>query len=194
MQVSKLKTAMRGMMGLGLVAMLAATAGCNGNTRTQNAGPCPVAGAIYEASRLVEIDGAELHANLGFTGSIEGVKGYCRYVEVDPIDSNIEITFALGKGPKAVGNKKTYYYFVAVTALNSTVLTKEVYPLEVDFGDNKVVTKTVTLDGIIIPRSAQNVSGRNFDIVVGFELTPEQLAYNRSGKRFLMDVQKPPPK
>ncbi len=31
-------------------------------------------------------------------------------------------------------------------------------------------------------------SGVNFEVLTGFELTEEQLAFNRSGKRFLMNV------
>jgi hypothetical protein len=41
---------------------------------------------------------------------------------------------------------------------------------------------------ITIPRANPDTSGVNFEILVGFDLTPEQLAFNRDGKRFRPDV------
>jgi hypothetical protein len=52
---------------------------------------------------LVEITGPERHENVGFTGAVEGVRSFCRYVGTNPINMEIEIDFAFGKGPKAEG-------------------------------------------------------------------------------------------
>ena len=35
-----------------------------------NVGPCPVSASLYEASRVVEINGTERHENVAFTGAI----------------------------------------------------------------------------------------------------------------------------
>jgi len=43
---------------------------------------------------------------------------------------------------------------------------------------------TERVDKIVIPRVAEGTSGENFEIIVGFELTPEQRAFNADGKRF----------
>lgn len=154
-----------------------------------NVGPCPVAGVLFDAERLVEIQGEELHENVGFTASIEGVKGFCRYVDDNPITMEIEIDFAFGKGPKAEGNEKTFQYFVAVTRRDRVVLAKQVTPITVKFDSNKdVVRMKEKVEGIVIPRATPTVSGTNFEVLVGLELTPEQLAFNRAGKRFRMQV------
>ena len=47
---------------------------------------------------------------------------------------------------------------------------------------------TETIPGIVIPRANETISGSNFEIFVGFDLTPAQLAYNRSGTRFTINV------
>ena len=39
-------------------------------------------------------------------------------------------------------------------------------------------------DKITIPRAAANITGENFEVLVGFEVTPEQAAFNREGNRF----------
>jgi hypothetical protein len=42
--------------------------------------------------------------------------------------------------------------------------------------------------GIVIPRATATVSGANFEILVGFDVTPEMAAFNREGKRFRPNV------
>jgi hypothetical protein len=51
-----------------------------------------------------------------------------------------------------------------------------------------VVTRTEEIEGIVIPRANAEVSGENFEVLVGFELTPEQVQFNRDGKRFRVDA------
>ncbi len=167
-----------------------ATASCAQLDSRQNVGPCPVAAALYDASRFVEVGEVERHENVAFTGSIEGVQTFCRYVENNPITMEVDIDFALGRGPMAEGDRKTYQYFVAVTRRDRVVIAKETFPLNVDFrrGATQVRVRE-RVDGIIIPRATETVSGTNFEVIVGFELTPEQLAFNRAGKRFRMQTE-----
>ncbi len=172
--------------------LLAGLGGCNafsGLDDRPNVGPCPVAGSLYDAQRLVQVYGAERHENVGFTGAIEGLRGFCRYVDKNPITMEIEIDFAFGKGPKAQGDTMTYGYFVSVTRRDRNVLAKEASSLKVTFPKGQeIVRRTEKVSGIVIPRATETISGTNFEVLVGFDLTPEQLAFNRSGKRFLMNV------
>jgi hypothetical protein len=148
-----------------------------------------VAGSLYDANRVVDVQGVERHENVGFTGAIEGVRGYCRYVGDNPITMEIEIDFAFGKGPKAEGDTHTYPYFVSVTRRDRLVLAKEKYAMDIRFPKGAdIVRRTEKVDGIVIPRATATVNGTNFEVIVGFDLTDEQLAYNRSGKRFLLNT------
>ncbi len=174
----------------GLSAGLLGLSACQQLNTDPNVGPCPVAGVLFDVERLVEIEGEELHENVGFTGSIEGVTGFCRYVDDNPITMEIEIDFAFGRGPSAQGLEKTYEYFVAVTRRDRVVLAKQKSTVNVKFNANQdVVRMSETVEGIVIPRATPTVSGTNFEVLVGFELTPEQLAFNRAGKRFRMNVE-----
>jgi len=111
------------------------------------------------------------------------VTSTCRYFEDEPIDAGLTIEFAFGRGPKAVEDQKVFNYFVAVTRRDFEVIAKEVYPLQIKFnGDDSVQMAEVDIDKIIIPRASEEISGLNFEIVVGFEVTPQQAIYNRSGK------------
>jgi len=43
---------------------------------------------------------------------------------------------------------------------------------------------TDKIQSIVIPRVKPTVSGSNFEVLVGFDVTPEMVAFNRLGKRF----------
>jgi hypothetical protein len=155
-----------------------------------NVGPCPLMGVLYEGSRLVEFSeaGRERYANIAFTGEVQGVRGLCRYVDSDPIRMAIEIDMAFGRGPAATTDRKRYRYWVAVTRRGLAPIEKQYFDIDVEFGGREpVVTRQERIENIVIPRANETVSGENFEILVGFELTPEQLAFNRDGKRFRVD-------
>lgn len=180
---------------LGLLAMTLSSCGSvtENLDDTPNVGPCPVAAALYDTSRVVEINGAERHENVVFTGAVEGVRGYCRYVGSNPITMEVEVDFAFGKGPKATVSNRSYPVYVTVTRRDKSVLAKEKFNIDVTWPAGKdIVRHTETIPGIVIPRANDTVSGSNFEVFVGFDLTPEQLAYNRSGTRFTINVAKPP--
>jgi len=161
-----------------------------GDDDTANAGPCPLLGVLYDSSRLVEFAGAgERFANVAYTGEMRGVRGLCRYTEANPIEMSLEIEMAFGKGPAAPRNSRVYRYWVAVTRANLAPVEKQYFDVNVNFprGEDRMAGSEV-IQKIVIPRANDTISGANFEILVGFELTPEQLAFNRSGKRFRVDV------
>ena len=152
----------------------------------RNAGPCPFVKVLYDAARYVEFKGGdEASAAVGFTGEIENVASACAYRGVEPIRLRMQVLFELGRGPQAVGSRKTYQYWVAVTDRNHAVLNKEFFALPVTFpaGQDRV-TVTQPLGDITIPRADSKVSGSNFEVLVGFEVTPAMAEFNRQGKRF----------
>jgi hypothetical protein len=151
----------------------------------QNVGPCPLMGVLYDSARLVELDGPESMANVGYTAEMRSVTGLCRYVGADPIVMNLDVAMAFGRGPKAVGDTHTYRYWVTVSRRDVLPLAKQYFDVTVKFPAGADRTETVErIERITIPRATPTTSGVNFEILVGFELTPEQLAFNRAGKRF----------
>ena len=187
--MGKTKTA----AALTMIALMALT-GCKstkevlaiGDAATEaNPGPCPRAYSLYDAQRIVEFKGSESFANVGFTGEIGKITSLCRYYKLAPIVADMQIAMDFGRGPAASGDTATYEYFVAVTRKNVAVIHKETFPITVTFppGQDRV-SVIEELEEIMIPRANENTSGVNFEIVVGFEVTPEQRAFNAEGKRF----------
>ncbi len=156
----------------------------------RNAGPCPYVKVLYDASRFVEFkDGKESAAQAGFTGEIQSISSGCAYKSDEPIRIRIETLFQLGRGPQAQGDKHTYRYWVAVTERNQAVIAKEYFDLPVTFapGQDRLYTRE-TIEQISIPRADAKVSGGNFEVLIGFDVTPEMAAFNRDGKRFRVNA------
>ncbi|MFN7127966.1 MAG: Tat pathway signal sequence domain protein [Brevundimonas sp.] len=152
--------------------------------RRANAGPCPFVKVLYDAARYVELEGGRAAiSNVGFTGEIEGVSADCEYRENDPIKLDMDILFELGRGEQANADEKTYRYWVAVTERNSAVLAKEYFDLPVKF-DGQRTASVHQERSIVIPRADIDTSGGNFEVLIGFDVTPEMAEFNRSGSRF----------
>ncbi len=155
-----------------------------------NAGPCPFVKALYDAARYVEFKGdSEASAAVAYSGEIEGITSACAYKGGEPVRVSLQVLFGLGRGPQATEGRKTYRYWVAVTDRNHAVLGKETYDLPVSFpaGRDRVMVRQ-DIGGIVIPRHDSNVSGGNFEVLIGFEVTPQMAAFNRDGKRFHVDA------
>lgn len=156
----------------------------------RNAGPCPFVKTLYDAARYIEFkDGRQASSAVGYTGEIQGISAGCQYKDDQPIQVTMEMLLELGRGPQAEGRQKTYRYWVAVTDRNREVLAKETFELPVTFpeGQDRVYV-TEQIGQITIPRATATTSGSNFEVLVGFEVTPEVAAFNREGKRFRLNV------
>lgn len=171
------------------LGLTACTTGGGALDTRVNAGPCPTVGALYDAGRIIKFDGdGENYRNIAYTAEIVGVRLLCRYAGDEPIVADIEIGFAFGRGPKGMEREHEYEYFVTVTRRNRSVLGKEVFRINADFGNDPVAEGAVSIDDIIIPRKDDSISGGNFEVLVGFELTDAQLKFNHDGKRFRLDA------
>jgi hypothetical protein len=152
----------------------------------KNAGPCPYVKVLYDAARYVQLkDNREASEAVGWTGEIEGVRSICEYKGAEPIHLQLAVDFAFGKGPQAHGASNPYRYWVAVTARNQTVLDKKYFEVVGEFrpGQDRIFVSD-RLQDIVIPRADARVSGSNFEVLVGFDVTPEMADFNRLGKRF----------
>ncbi|MFW8695862.1 hypothetical protein, partial [Mesorhizobium japonicum] len=70
---------------------------------------------------------------------------------------------------------------------NSAILTKEYFDIPVNFAGQR--TAAVTEDRTItIPRAEITTNGGAFEVLVGFDVTPEMAEFNRSGSRFRVNA------
>lgn len=170
-------------LALAPLAVLA-LAGCGSTKEAKlaNPAPCPNVVVLSDAARVVQFDGEQRLEDVAWTGEIENVSLACRYVAAKPIDASLTIDFAFGKGPRASGEQHEFGYWIAVTRTNREVIEKREYLVPVKFDDDSVMRISHEIEEIIIPRKDENVSGMNFEIVVGLVVTPQEAIFNRSGK------------
>jgi hypothetical protein len=156
----------------------------------RNSGPCPFVKTLYDASRYVEFkDAREASANVGYSGEIENISSGCEYKDNEPIKVVMDILFELGKGPQATSNQKTYHYWIAVTDRNREIIARQEFDLPVTFPAGKDrVTMTDSINNITIPRGSMTTSGANFEVLIGFDVTPQMAEFNRVGKRFRVNA------
>ena len=144
---------------------------------------------LYDASRYVELkDDRETSSAVGWTGEIQNLNSDCRYRNgkvIEPISVKMNVNFALGRGPQAKGDTHAYRYWVAVTGPQNIILAKSWFDLPARFapGEDRVRMSQL-IDTISIPRASKAVSGSNFEVLVGFDVTPQMAEFNRDGKRF----------
>jgi hypothetical protein len=153
-------------------------------------GPCPYVKILYDAARTISFkDNKQASGNVIYSGELEGLVADCSYKDADPIKVQTNITFLFGKGPQAPGPKTTFTYWVAVTDRDKAVLDKQYFTIDVLFspGVDRVIDVQKIQD-ILIPRAAKTVSGDNFEVLIGFDVTPEQAAFNRQGARFRVNA------
>ena len=171
----------RARRALGLAATIGLLAACAGSD-IPNPAPCPRVAVLHDAARFVSFDGPASAETVAYSGEVLRAEGACRYFEDKPIIADLTITMAFGRGPKGADRTEEFNYFVAVTRTDRAVIHKEVYPIRVTFPRGEdVVQVTQRIDEIVIPRATERVSGTNFEILTGFQLSLEQVNFNRSG-------------
>ncbi len=183
---------------ISLAAAALTLSGCQGvrdslSGPQPNPGPCPNALSLYDAHRIVNFAGQEIvYGNVGFTGEILNVASACTYTDqsATPIEMEMGMRLGFGRGPAAVGNSKTFDMFITVVRLDpqrnvTAVIHRETFQVTANFpaGADRV-EMVEEFSSIRIPRVDPDTSGVNFEVLIGFELTDEQLEFNRSGMRF----------
>ncbi len=114
--------------------------------------------------------------------TMTGVTNTCR-TENGAIIMQIDISIAGKTGPKArikPGDKPSfaYPYFVAVVDSNGTVLSKEIFAASLPYGakQNDTIQTETIFQNMPVPEDGVATS---YDVIVGFQLTADQLAYNQ---------------
>ncbi|MBX7249545.1 MAG: Tat pathway signal sequence domain protein [Caulobacteraceae bacterium] len=161
--------------------------------RQRAQGPCPYVKILYDAARYVEFTGGRQSASaVSYSGEIQGVESRCAYESDEPIRVDMVVSFALGKGPTAPSPNKNYRWWIAVTERNKSVFYKQYFDMPTEFGATDRATTEQVIEGLTIPRANAQVSGSNFEILIGFDVTPQMAEFNREGRRFRIQAGQTP--
>lgn len=106
--------------------------------------------------------------------------GGCRPGE-GRVDVDLKLVLAAEKGPALQGMSADYRYFVAVADPEGGILAKQEFDTSVSFPQAQRRAGSVEDLAQTIP-VAEGTRPEDYRILVGFQLTPDQLQYNREGR------------
>ena len=158
--------------------------GCGETSRF--APPCPQTAILSDAADLVRYrvpgggtasSGRDI-TDMVLDGRITGISGKCSAGDQGERVS-MGVTLDLNRGPAASGRAVDLTYFVAV-ARGQDILDKQVFPLHVEFPANTDVVHVTTGQIVMNLPTTRAMSGAAFTVLTGFQLTPQELAANRS--------------
>jgi len=168
-----------------VVVLAAVVAGCSGDNKDE--APCPSAKVLGEPSELTrfrEGPGRD-PTDVLYTARMAQVSGECTY---DPdggdIDIELDVAMEVFRGAAPTDSAVDFSYFVAVAewveagASEPVVRSREAFRVQTDIPLGRRGLRYSDLLEITIPRP-DNRNVRNFVIYVGFELTREELSYNK---------------
>lgn len=167
---------------LACAAPPALLAGCTAQDPNGFAPTCAPVGILAEAADYSDYGGGEAQPDLSrlvSQGSVTGVSGHCSSAEHGTqLHTVIQLQLAITRGPVGQGSSLSVPYFIAVTQ-DGAVVSKQSLVALAQFPDNgdKVLVKTdaIAFDLPVTRRKP----GTSYRLEVGFQLTAQQLAYNR---------------
>ncbi|MSO81009.1 MAG: hypothetical protein EXQ97_05145 [Alphaproteobacteria bacterium] len=172
-----------------LLAVLAATilaAGCNQTRRQPPA--CPAIVVVGETAKLTQFRpgaGRDL-TDVVAEGRIDRFDGFC---ETDrnrdgtgEVRVELQVFVVIARGPANTTRTASYEYFVAIADKSERILAKQTFSADVAFEGNRNRLKAFETLEQKIPLAVSQDGGA-FTVYIGFQLTPDQLSYNRAKTR-----------
>ncbi len=159
-------------------AAAAGAAACaSGGDKEVRAG-CPTVGILAETDRIVKRAPGRADGLL-YEAQMQAADLDCD-IDDDQIALDIDVTMTATAGAAARSQPYGMPIFVAVVS-DGRMLGKTIYSARADFGTARSVEVRHAVRGLMIQRpSAQTAGG--YEILVGFDLTPDELTYNRTGQ------------
>ena len=171
--------------GCGLAAALllaTAAAPLAGCTRPDAFAPaCPQLALLADGADLTRFNGHGRDVtDLVLDAHLTAVPAACKHAEDDPhaVEAMLKVAMSLGRGPAMAGRTVDVPYFVAVTE-GDRVLDRQAYALRVEFPPNADRISATGEEITLLFPVTREKSAAAYQIWVSFQLTPEELAYNR---------------
>lgn len=145
--------------------------------------PCPKVLILRDAGHLVRFKpgpGRDI-TDIQFEAALANFKGTCKYVK-GGVNIDLQIMIGVERGAAGKSSDVDFDYFVALPDYRPSPEGKKILPVHGQFQDN--LTRLTYQDEVnmFLPLK-NNATGPNHEVVLGFQLTPDELKYNRSRYR-----------
>jgi hypothetical protein len=116
-----------------------------------------------------------------FEAKMEELKGACSY-NGQRLRVQAKINIVAARGPAATGGKVNFPFFVAVTDSEQNVLAKQVFDSVIEIPDGRRRAGVFEeMEQIVLLNEGE--TGSDYEVIVGFQLSQEQLDRNRRRRR-----------
>lgn len=139
--------------------------------------PCPKLEVLPGTDSITifrEGQGRDL-VDVRFEGVLAPVSGFCQYVD-DDAAVEVEIIFRIGaiKGPAAESQIEEFPFFIAIAERSGEIVAKKIFssPIEIPEGRRRGAVEEEIDQRIPLPGLK---TGADYIIILGFQLTEEQL-------------------
>jgi hypothetical protein len=164
---------------LALLGTSVGLAGC-GDTTDAFAPPCPQLALLKDAADLTRFDtkGNDI-TDMEVNARLVAVPGACKPGGRGKVAAPNRVTMDLNRGPALAGRTVTVPYLVTV-AEGSRILDQQTYSITTTFPANVDKVRVTDTDiSLNFPVTNQKTAAA-YTIFVSYQLTPDQLAYNRA--------------
>jgi hypothetical protein len=152
------------------------------------AGPtCPETAVLSDAVKVTKLKpgtppGQQNPANIAFAAEMSQAKLDCNYDrEQNRLSVDIEFAVKATRGPAATGPDPQLDFFVAVVDVDNNIISKSVYHSPPDMRGRPSNVYTQSVGNFPVPL-AMDKRPADYEVLTGFQLTPDELAYNRIPK------------
>lgn len=158
-------------------------AACGGGQEEQIARrlPCPSVAVLGETDSVTIFAGQGRDLiDIAYQAEINRAVTQCEYdLDDGIIYFDVALSGIAAMGPAATSRETDLKVFMAVTEIDRSVLRKQVMAVPVEFEDGKREVRFVqTVEESVLPY-VEGIDGSAYQVLVGFQLTRDQLAHNR---------------
>jgi hypothetical protein len=124
------------------------------------------------------VPGGDSIRDLEVEGMVSGVKSTCRFDSAQRrMRMAVTIRITGREGPAFAGGSVTLPFFVAVVRRGEIILAKRVFQSRLTFAAQPLVSTTENMATEV--SLAPGTTWADYEVVVGFQLTPAELKYNQ---------------
>jgi len=145
--------------------------------------PCPPVSVLKDTERAVMFrdgPGRDI-TDVRWEVAIASVDSKCTY-RGDQLTSQVAVDIVAGRGPAADAPAGVFAFFVAVVDREQNILAKQVFETRVEFAatQGRAGVREEIDQMVRLPAGAE---GDDYVVLVGLQLEPQQLEYNRAQRR-----------
>lgn len=167
-----------------LAASLAALAGCSSPRQLAK---CPPTSVLVDTASIAvrqDAGAAADPANLLYSVQIDSAKTDCSLPKYDKeVESSVDINFRAERSKPGDAASYKVPYFVAITT-EGKVLAKRIFYADFAFAPGATVSSFSDSVASLTLTVGRDKRAADYGILVGFQLTKEQLEYNRHVGRY----------